>query len=158
MRHLSSLCGVRDDLIVDFDHIRISSSSDTILQSSLELQMTTEPVCALGTESLLETTWKEMAISYLIYTLCACGKYRNLRNISVFLMFVAFFLQCSKEEATLMMFFSIIVTYVHTALCTISATELLPFISGDIYEPPIMCQTLGYRRDFDEESSFKEIT
>lgn len=63
------LCGVRDHLIIDLAHRCTSSSPDTILQFCLELQMAIEPFCALGTESFLETIWKEMAICYLIYTL-----------------------------------------------------------------------------------------
>lgn len=83
LKQWSSLHGDRDHLIVDFDHTFISSNADSIIHSSLKLQMPIEPFCVLGTESLLQTMWKEMAICYLIYTLYLGGKYWVLPGVSL---------------------------------------------------------------------------
>lgn len=137
------LCGVRDHLIIDLAHRCTSSSPDTILQFCLELQMAIEPFCALGTESFLETIWKEMAICYLIYTLYADGKYWILSNSSLsFMDICTIVFQCSRKEATLVTFFNIIIIYLHIAQYAVSTTNLLPFfrmtfMNHQLYTPSL---------------------
>lgn len=75
-------------------------------------------------------------------------------NIGFFPVFLFFMDICSivfqrcRKEATSMMFFSVIITYIRIAQYAVSTADLLPFILYDIYEPPIIYQCLGMRGRF----------
>lgn len=84
-----------------------------------------------------------MAICYLIYTLSGWEILDSFQYFFVLYGYLYYFFQCSTKEAALMMFFNIIITYIYIALYAVSTTDLLPFIPYNIYEPPIMCQSLG---------------